>query len=242
MIQDITAVVWKELKEVLVRGGKRNKISLIIFIGIFAVMMPLQWGSRWLTSPAGLIFLSWMPLLIVSGVVTDGIAGERERHTLETLLASRLSDGAILLGKIAAAVIYGLIQSWLIALVSVIAVNAVFWTGRIMFYSSGVFLAILVFPVLMAVLSAASAALVSLRAETARQAQQTMSISFIIIFIPVILINFLSQSAKESIGTVLARINWAAVPYYIGGIMVLADIVLLLIAEKKFKRQRLALE
>jgi ABC-2 type transport system permease protein len=30
----------------------------------------------------------------------DAIAGERERHTLETLLASRISDRAILLGKV----------------------------------------------------------------------------------------------------------------------------------------------
>jgi ABC-2 type transport system permease protein len=174
--------------------------------------------------------------------VTDGIAGERERHTLETLLATRLCDRAILFGKIGAAVAYGLLQAWLIALVSFIAVNAAFWTGRIVFYSPGIFLAIIIFPVLMAILSASAAALVSMRAETARQAQQTMSISFIIIFIPVILINFLSQRAKESIGSLLARINWEAVPYYIGISLVLADVILLFIADRKFKRQRLVLE
>ena len=36
--------------------------------------------------------------------VPDPLPRERERHTLETLLASRLSDRAILLGKIGAAV------------------------------------------------------------------------------------------------------------------------------------------
>ena len=37
-------------------------------------------------------------------MIADGIPGERERHTLETLLASRLSDRSILLGKVMAAV------------------------------------------------------------------------------------------------------------------------------------------
>ena len=33
----------------------------------------------------------WFSLLLVINVVADSFAGERERHTLETLLASRLS-------------------------------------------------------------------------------------------------------------------------------------------------------
>jgi ABC-type Na+ efflux pump permease subunit len=40
-------------------------------------------------------------------MITDSIAGERERQTLETLLASRLPDRAILLGKVAAITLLG---------------------------------------------------------------------------------------------------------------------------------------
>ena len=38
--------------------------------------------------------------MMVSSLVADSFAGERERHTLETLLASRLPDRAILAGKL----------------------------------------------------------------------------------------------------------------------------------------------
>ncbi len=40
-------------------------------------------------------------------MITDSIAGERERQTLETLLASRLPDRAIVLGKIIAVTLFG---------------------------------------------------------------------------------------------------------------------------------------
>ena len=43
---------------------------------------------------------------MIISFIGDAIAGERERHTLETLLASRMPDRAILLGKVIAIVLY----------------------------------------------------------------------------------------------------------------------------------------
>ena len=72
-------------------------------IAVFGVFLPLQNGASWVTSPITMVYWAWMPLMLVTGVIADSFAGERERHTLETLLASRLPDRAILLGKVAAA-------------------------------------------------------------------------------------------------------------------------------------------
>jgi ABC-2 type transport system permease protein len=109
MINDITTIIWKEIKEIFLqrpnfRGGWAG---LLVLLAVFGIFIPLQSGPAWVSSPANLAIWSWVPYLLVSGVVADSFAGERERHTLETLLASRLSDRAILFGKIGAALVYG---------------------------------------------------------------------------------------------------------------------------------------
>ena len=71
------------------RGGR---FSLVILVGVFGVFLPLQSGAEWVQSPATVFYWGWVPLMLVGGAVADSFAGERERHTLETLLASRLPD------------------------------------------------------------------------------------------------------------------------------------------------------
>jgi len=85
-------------------------------LAILGIYLPWQNGPEWARTPLLPAALSWLPLLLVGALVADSFAGERERKTLETLLASRLSDRAILLGKIAALVSYG----WGLALSSLV--------------------------------------------------------------------------------------------------------------------------
>jgi ABC-2 type transport system permease protein len=109
MIEDVKTMMWKELKELFMKQGsfKGGMFGLIMFAAIFGVYLPWTIGRDLVSSPVALLFWMWVPLLLVMAVVVDSFAGERERHTLETLLASRLSDRAILYGKILTAVIYG---------------------------------------------------------------------------------------------------------------------------------------
>ena len=65
-------------------------------------------------------------------MIADSFAGERERHTLETLLASRLSDRAILFGKIAACIAYGWLMAMLCVLVGTITENVSHWEGQVL--------------------------------------------------------------------------------------------------------------
>ncbi|UCD40705.1 MAG: hypothetical protein JSV69_08835 [Chloroflexota bacterium] len=101
MINDILSIMWKEIRElILQRSGLRGGwIGLLILIAVFGVLFPLQSGPDWLVTPTTILMWAWVPFILVNSVVADSFAGERERHTLETLLASRLSDQAILIGK-----------------------------------------------------------------------------------------------------------------------------------------------
>ncbi|PJF23668.1 MAG: ABC-2 type transporter, partial [Phototrophicales bacterium] len=101
----ILTVAGKELREILTFGDARgrSKYSLLILILIFGIVIPIQNGRDWVTSPMNIMVWGWMPFLWVSGIVADLFAGERERHTLEALLATRLSDQSILFGKLLAA-------------------------------------------------------------------------------------------------------------------------------------------
>ena len=65
-----------------------------------AIYLPLQARDAWVNGPIPLVPATLMPVMLVGLTIADSFAGERERHTLPTLLASRLSDRAILIGKI----------------------------------------------------------------------------------------------------------------------------------------------
>jgi len=142
MIRDVATVARKEWQEaLLVRGAFRGVLwNSLVFLGIFGVLLPLQAGREWVESPFGLMMWAWVPLFMVTGLIADSFAGERERHTLETLLASRLPDRAILFGKLAAALAY----AWGLAagalLLSLLSVNVVYGRGELLFYPAGMFL------------------------------------------------------------------------------------------------------
>jgi len=139
MLRDMMTVIWKEYRELLGQKGrfKGGKTGMLIFLAVFGVVMPLQNGPAWVSSPLVMIYWAWIPILLASGVVADAFAGERERHTLETLLAGRLPDRAILGGKIGAAVLYGWGLTLACVLMGAVALTAVHGHGKILFYPPG---------------------------------------------------------------------------------------------------------
>lgn len=183
-VHDLDTVLRKELKELFASGEGRSRYLSLIILGIFGVVLPLTTGLRtptWATSavPAGLYGLM-LPLLLIMSVGADSFAGERERHTLETLLASRLPDQAIFFGKLIAITVFGWGQSLLAALVGLLVTN-VAHKGALTLYPPSIVVAIVVLGLLVALVGAATAALVSLRASTVRQASQMLSIGLMVI-------------------------------------------------------------
>ncbi len=134
-----------------------------------------------------LAYWAWVPLFLVTSVIADSFAGERERQTLETLLASRLSDHAILFGKVGAAVGYGVGITWLSLLLGLVTVNLAHGQGNLLLYRLPVGFGIAGLGLLGAGLVASAGVLVSLPAATVRQAQQTLSIAIVVLLFPPIL-------------------------------------------------------
>ncbi len=245
MLTDMMTIIRKDIKEVLTaRGtGKRGGwMSVLIFIGLLGILMPLQTGVEWLTNPILPILWSWIPVFLVVSVVTDSFAGERERNTLETLLASRLSDQAILFGKIGAAVIYGWGLGMVGNLLGAITVNIVFWQGQLMFYQLVPYLAFVLASFLISLLMGSIGVLVSLNAPTARAAYQKLSIVMLVVwFIPTIGITALPLDIRMQIGKSLENINLPILGASLLLVILIADVVLVLIAQKRFKRAKLIL-
>jgi ABC-2 type transport system permease protein len=244
MIADIFTVALKELREIFTFGDVRgrSKFSLLVFIVIFGIVIPLQNGREWVSSPANAMVWAWMPFLWVSGVVADLFAGERERHTLEALLATRLSDQAILFGKLLAAMAYGFILTWVIMLASIVTVNVSSAGSGLLFYSPQMTLAALVFSILVAGLSASIGVLVSLRAGSARQAQQMMSAGMLVLFLPFMLIRYIPGEWMRYVEGIMTSTNPLQIASYVALVLVVVEVILITIAMRLFQRSKLILD
>jgi ABC-2 type transport system permease protein len=182
-MSDLWTMIWKEWKDVLFQGGGwRAWIRPLLMLGIAGVYVPLQSGRLWLSlTPLSLFVLLWIPFYLIINLIGDAIAGERERHTLETLLASRMPDRAILLGKVLIVVGYGmglLLASLLLGLVLVNLTNS---EGAWQFYPSDLLLGVIVLGLAVTLLGAGGGVLVSLRSSTVRQAQQVLGIGTLVV-------------------------------------------------------------
>jgi ABC-2 type transport system permease protein len=243
MISDILTIIWKEARELLVqRSGLRGGwAGLLVLIGVFGILMPLQSGREWLSSPTTILLWAWVPFILVNSVVADSFAGERERHTLETLLASRLSDRAILIGKICAAIAYGWGITLISLLIALVTINIAHGGGEFLFFPFNIGLAILSLSFLVAWLAAGLGVLVSLRAASVRQAQQTLSLAFLFLFVPLLILPLLPDDLRISVSRILTQLDLQTIGIALVAALLLVDIGLLVIAMRRFNRARLIL-
>lgn len=244
MIADIFTVAWKELREMIVQGDPRgrSRLSLLLLIVIFGVVIPLQNGRDWIDSPISAVIWGWMPFLWVSGNVADSFAGERERHTLESLLATRLSDRAILIGKILAALLYGCILTWIILLVSLVTVNVAYAGGGLLLFPFPLAAGAVIFSILISGLAASIGVLVSLRAGSVRQAQQLMSIGMLVLFLPFMFLQFIPLEVRRSLVDFLLNTNPVQIAVWVAIGLLLLDGILTAIGMSLFQRSKLILD
>lgn len=245
MLTDVLTVARKEWKEYLLSGAgmKGGRIGLVLMLVVFGVVLPLQSGIPWLTSPTPMAAWSWVPLMLVSGVIADSFAGERERHTLETLLASRLADGTILLGKVTGAVVYAWGFTLALAILSLLSVNIVYWQGRPVFFPLDTAVAMPVFSLLTALGASAAGVLVSLRAATARQAAQMLSLAvMLLLFVPVFAFRALPPDARAALAASLQGVSPHAALAGLAAALGVLDAGLLSLGFLRFRRARLILD
>jgi len=245
MIADIRTIVWKEWKELLFQRAhlRAGWLGIAMIVIVFGVFMPLQMGRAWVESPWVLFYWLWVPLFLVSSVVADSFAGERERHTLEALLSTRLPDRAILFGKLIAAIGYGWGITLVCLLVGIVTVNLRYRGDGLLIYSPKVGFGILALSLLSAGFIASAGVLISLRASSVRQAQQTMSISImLLIFIPIFGSQALPLEWRKRLAEALMNAGATRIMFIVMAALIVLSIGLLAVAMARFKRARLIID
>ena len=245
MMTDILTIVWKERKGLLRVRGRRAQALLTMLSPVFlAIYLPWSAGADWVESGLSVILSIIVPFTLVGITVPDSFAGERERHTLPTLLASRLSDGAILFGKLVTSIAFGWGAILVLLVVSLITVNLAHGEGQLMFFQPTILAADLVLSFLVAVLTATLGVLFSLRSSTAQEAQQTL---MAVLMVPIILIQvggvliLGSDSGRERLTEVLATVSFEQLILVFVAILFVVDLVLLRTVMARFKRSRLVM-
>lgn len=248
MLNDVFIVIWKEWKEILqFQGSSRSGISgLLIMVAFFAILMPIQWGSMWVESAASLSLWMVIPMMLVGTMVADSFAGERERHTLETLLSSRLSDQAILLGKIGAVVSFEWVITQVVFIVALIPVNIMHGDGRLLLYTPTIAVSGMLLSFLVSTLICTIGVMVSLRAGSVKQAQQKLGLSVFIIAYMVPMagvygLRYVPKDTREMLLQPLLTGDIGFAVQVVSVLLIVLSVALYAVAKARFQRTRLIL-
>jgi len=243
MISDIRTIMWKEQKGLFRRKGSRLRavMTLLMPVGLFGIYIPWDAGEHWLRGGPSFFATATVPLMAVLLTIPDSFAGERERHTLPSLLASRLSDRSILLGKICFAVCWGWGLALLIHAVALVVINLHHGDGQVLHYSAGIAVAHVSFSLILAALMATAGVLVSLRAGTVQEAQQLLGAVFML---PPMLLGMGVLALSGSFPQLRPRVLLASLGRPPGAIALAAGLMLfvaglLWLAMSRFRRDRL---
>ena len=240
MLNDIWTVAYKEFKEIWAAMGNRSALLRMgIWLVIFGVMFPLQSPENWLISLTPVLLWSWMGMYYVGALAVNAFAGERERHTLETLLATRLPDRAILFGKIAANALYGWALVLASAIIGLVAINVFEGGSPLRFYTPAVGLGGLLLSLLVTLAVAIVAVLISLLVSTTRQGQMILYVISVLLFLP--LVFGLEATEMTGLTGFLTGDPAPVVPLAIAATALLGA-VLLAIAMGRFRRSELILD
>lgn len=245
MLADIRTVMWKERRTLLSHQSSRSKalLGMLVPVVTLGLYLPLQIGRALVEGPWSLLISVFIPMMTVGMIIPHCFAGERERHTLGTVLASRLPDRAILIGKVAVAVGYGWGMTLLLHLVSMAMVNITHWDGRMLLYSLPMVLANVMFSLLLAGFVAWLGVLTSLRATTVQQAQQrlmsgTLLPVVLLQLVPLLLLNVVPDG-REYLLCVVTSADPSLLLVVTMAVMAALNIGLMATAMVRFRRERL---
>ena len=217
MAEMIGAAALNQLPEsqlrILVNLDLRDQ-EAVIRVVLNALMIPLFWVT---------------PVALTSTVAADSFVGEKERNTIEPLLAAPISDGQLFLAKLATAVIPAVLGTWVgMMIFGAFIYNAPSrYVPRFILLDPDWQLSALVIVPLMAVLAAAIAALISTRVATYRSAYQLNSL----VVLPIILM-LVPQTIVLFLFTPRALV-------YIGAFILFVDAGLIWLAMRFFDRERI---
>jgi ABC-2 type transport system permease protein len=256
-VRDLLIVAQKELREIIgAGGGRRGMVRELVFVGIFGLFFPLSQAEAWRMGVVPAAFVLLIPLFLVGPHVADSFAGERERKTLETLLATRLPDAAIFLGKVLAVCAYAWAVTFLILVASLATLNV---TGAgappdlpgfsapdrgIFLYPAFVWAAWGLGSAATSLLLGAIGTFVSLRAKTVRAAAQALTIPiFLMIFgvsagFPVVW-RSLPEGTRDRLAAIAGTMSPLEFLVGLAVALLLLDAALLWVGVRRFRRDTL---
>lgn len=240
MLKDLFTVTRKELIEIALPDGRLGSgaRNVFVLIAIAGVLFPLQTGPGWMTSWMS-IYSACFPAILLVNFGADSFAGERERHTLETLLATRLTDASILLGKTLAITLYGWALILAGQLLAVITVSLAFGRGRLLFFTPAIFAGIVSMGLVLPLLLTAIAVAVSLTAPTARAAGQRMLLPFVVICGLPSALPYIARRLPLPIDA--SAISPGVIVLVMAGCCAVSALGALALARQRFSRERLVL-
>jgi ABC-2 type transport system permease protein len=243
VLDDILTIMWKESKSIFRFQGSRSRVLLVLLSPILlATVFPWQWGPDWVAEIPSIILSVVVAVILVGVTIPESFAGERERHTLNTLLASRLSDRAILFGKMGVSIVFAWGVTLAVLLLSLVTVNIAHGDGELLLYTPTVAIADLVLSFLMATLFASAGVLISMRSETVQQAAQVLMAIFLvpIMLVQVIAMVFMTQ-LNDLLKDFLNNLDGTQVLLVFTGVLFLLTAGVFAAAMARFKRSRLFL-
>jgi len=244
-MSQIAAVMWKESRELVGARGTRGRNGLValLFLGIFGVFSPWVHGGNWVDMPIMLLAYAFLAGAAAAAPTIEAFAGERERHTLETLLATPLTDRSILLGKFFTAVLFGWGLVLVIVAVGLVSVNLFHGRDELIFYRPLFLVSTLLVPLLAAGLYAAVGIFISLRAATVRQAGQTLGMSIVVLLIsPFIVMALLPEAWVGPVLDHVAALGTDRLILSLAALMLILDGLLVMAALRRFRRGHLILD
>jgi ABC-2 type transport system permease protein len=143
--------------------------------------LPIVLILGYLVAPLFLV----LPLMLSSMIAAEAFVGEKERKTLEALLYTPATDGELFLGKALAALIPGIVYTWVNFAVFAIVTNIAGFPvmGRIWFPTTSWWgLMIFVVPAV-ALLGVAATVIISTRVKTFMEAYQVSGLLVILIMV-----------------------------------------------------------
>jgi len=237
MIRDVLTVMWKERRGFFAaQGGRWRTLFSLVSPLFLSVYLPWDAGTNWLTGYPSLVLCGLVSILFTGITIPDSFAGERERHTLATLLASRLPDRAILLGKLLNVVAYVVLVVLAALLIGLGIANGADWQGHLILYRPLVLAIDLGVVILLTLLVGSVGILISLRSETAQGATQVLLGS---IFMPIMILAFVGLLFRDPLRRFLSRLDLPQIGWGAFILIGLVDIALLAIVLGRFRRARL---
>lgn len=243
---DFGTVLWKEVRDNQIRPRRGARfgglVSTIFNLFVLGVIVPSSAADDWTGVPAIAVAAAAAAMIVVT-TVPDSFAGERDRKTLETLLTSRLPDGAILMGKVTSATLLGLAMAALVLVVSLVTANVADHHTTFQMYSPLEVVAALGAALLAGGLAANVGVMVSLRASSATAAARALTLGlFALVFGLTALFATLPRNWKSDLERLAdeAGVDSALVVVLIGAaVLIVVNVGLFAISSRRFRRPKL---